>query len=633
MLTLAASKLTGTPGESGWAQVHEFTPDDINKLKLRGHLFAVVSTSHTESGIDTITAGRELLTRYHEEYYGNLEGKPFNVLRNATQKVANEFRESWGDVEIVAIAVVENVVYSAAVGGAGVMIFRNGALGKILESEKGSVISASGFPESGDIILLATKTFFDKVPHGVIKAALSAKTPEDSIETLGPMVLGKESSGNLGAVVIKFEEKQASEAIFVPEVVEVTENAVPAKTVVNFKNPIDFTRKIQGFIANFLKFIPQKNIYLKTENVTEVSPESKKLTFTVAAILLILLAISIGFGIRQKKINDQKNKYQGILTQATSEVDQAISLASVSSERSRELFADSEQKLNQITAMNVRDPKIDALKKKLDDSRAAVLGEYRGSPQMFLDLTLLSSGFKGDALSLSGGIIYVLDKLGQRVVSVDVSTKKSKVVAGPGAISSAQALAAYEDKVFVLEGDGIYEVDSGNNKVIDKVWSGDALISAFAGNMYVLDKSGNVIYRYAGSGNTFGDKQNWLSAGTNVSLGNVTQMAIDGSIYALYPNSKVLKFAQGSPQNFNVTGVVPEIGSIDAVYANPDNQNIYLLDKAGQRVVVTDKKGVYKAQYVDSQISSAINLVVSEADKKIILITGDKLYSLDIAGL
>ena len=620
MLTQVAAKLTGTPGVTGWAQVHEFTPEDPVKFKLRGHLFAIVSTNHMEQGIDTIAAGRELLTRYHEEYYGNLEGKPFNILRSSTQKVADEFRHAWGDVEIVSAAFVDNVVYSAAVGGAVVMIFRNGTLGKILESEKEQVVTASGFPQSGDVILLATKSFFEKVPQGVIKAALSAKTPEDSIEILGPIVLGAESMGNLGVTVIKFEEKQMEEPVFVPEPVEP-----------KFKSSLTIKEKLQGFIASVVKRIPRKNIYIKTEQVEEISPQSKKLTFTIAAILLFLLAVSIGFGIRQKKINDLKNKYQGILQQAESEVDQAISLASVSSERSREVFAESEKKLIQIESLNVKDPKVDALKKKIDDSRAAILGEYRGPPQMFLDLTLLSSGFNGDAVSLSGGLIYVLDKSGQRIVSVDVSTKKSKVVAGPGVISSAQALACYEDKAFVLEQDGIYEVDSGKTKVIDKTWAGDAFISAFAGNIYVLDKSGGAIYRFQGQNNTFGDKQNWLVAGTSVNFNDVSQMAIDGSIYALYPNSRVLKFSQGNPQNFSVTGEVPEIGNIDALYASPDNQYLYLLDKAGGRVVVTDKKGAYKSQYVDPQISGAKNLVASESDKKIILLTGDKLYSIDIA--
>jgi ABC-type uncharacterized transport system permease subunit len=145
-----------------------------------------------------------------------------------------------------------------------------------------------------------------------------------------------------------------------------------------------------------------------------------------------------------------------------------------------------------------------------------------------------------------------------------------------------------------------------------------------------MDKDGNTIYRYQGQNGAYPNKEVWLSSGTNIDFSNVSQMAIDGSIYALYPNSRILKFSQGSPQSFSVKGVVPEIGNIDAVYASPDNQYLYLLDRAGSRVVVTDKKGVYKAQYVDPGISQAINLIASESDGKIILLIGDKLYSLNI---
>ena len=63
---------------------------------------------------------------------------------------------------------------------------------------------------------------------------------------------------------------------------------------------------------------------------------------------------------------------------------------------------------------------------------------------------------------------------------------------------------------------------------------------------------------------------------------------------------------------------------------DPDNQYLYFLDKLGKRVVVTDKKGAYVAQYVDNQISGATNLIVSEAQKKIILLIGDKLMSIDM---
>ena len=73
--TLASAKLTGNPGPSGWTQIHEFRPEDEEKLKKRGCFFAVISTE--------TAFGRELLTRLHEEYFGNLDASAFIALKRA----------------------------------------------------------------------------------------------------------------------------------------------------------------------------------------------------------------------------------------------------------------------------------------------------------------------------------------------------------------------------------------------------------------------------------------------------------------------------------------------------------------------------------------------------------------------
>lgn len=622
MLNLVSAKLTGTPGESGWSQVHEFTPEDPEKKSLRGHLFAVISTRRAGVGVEAVTSGRELIARLHEEYFGDLSAKPFNALDSAVRKVIDEFKVQWGDIEIGACAVVGDVVFSSAGGGARVIICRDGALATILDSSE-AVISASGFPKNGDVMLLGTKTFFEKVPVGVIRAGLQSVSPEAASEVFAPNVHGEGGKGSTGAVIVKFEATVAP----IPRPLTIDGQSVKLSAQNAAQN---VKKSVGGIFSGLLSRIPERKIYIRNAGEEEIPSQDKKVTFSVAIALIVILAVSIGFGIRQKRINDIKSRYQGILSQATDEVNQAISLASVSPDRSRELFTDSIQKLNEIEALNVRDPKIDELAQKINDGKESILGEYDISPQLFLDLSLLSSGFKGDAISSSGGNIYILDKNGKRIVSVVIATKKSKVVAGPGVIDSAFDLAAYQDSVFVLASDGIYEIGATKNKVIDKVWGGDGLIQAFAANLYVLDKSGNAVYRYAGSGNTFGDKQGWLAAGTKVDFSDAKSWGIDGSVYVLYPNSKIQKFSQGSPQAFSVKGATPEIGTIDALYADADNQYLYFLDKAGKRVVVTDKKGAYKAQYIDDQIGNANTLVVSEADKKIILLAGDKLLSIDL---
>jgi Iap family predicted aminopeptidase len=45
------------------------------------------------------------------------------------------------------------------------------------------------------------------------------------------------------------------------------------------------------------------------------------------------------------------------------------------------------------------------------------------------------------------------------------------------------------------------------------------------------------------------------------------------------------------------------------------------------------KEGDYKAEYISDRISEAKGFIVSEKDKKMIVLTGDKLYSIDLMHL
>lgn len=632
MLQITSAKVTASPGDSGWVQIHGFSPSETENIKTRGQLFVVIASKHGKDGIEAISFEREIVGKIREEYYAPKEVKAFDALSAAMQIVVGEIKAGNEDVEIACCAFADGVVYSSAFGGGKVTIDRGGALASILESST-EVISASGFPKVGDVIVVGTKTFFEKVNNSDLQNSLKSGNPNAAVEELTPLVYGGEELGTAGAILIKFENAEVFEQT---KEIQVTQQMAPSKEI----NPVMATPKVNvinkftGFFGGLKGRLPRRNIYIKPGIQDQATSQSRKLTLSVGVILLVILAASIGFGIRQKKINDVKKQYQSLLGDATSEVDKAISLASSDPESSRQLFLSSEQKLTQIQALKIKDAKIEELQKKIEDSRAAVLGEYSVNTELFLDLGLLSSGFKGDAISSSGGNVYVLDKAGSRVVSIGVETKKSKVVSGPAVIEAPQDLASYEDSVYVLLSDGIYLTGSTKTKVIDKTWSGDAKIYAFGGNLYVLDKMGGAIYRYPGqSGNTFGSQQSWLSSSTRADFSQALGWGMNGAVYVLYPNSRILKYSLGSPQNFSLSGITPEIGNVDAIYADPDNTYVYLLDKAGHRVVMIDKNGKYKAQYINDQISSATTLVVSEAEKKIILLTGEKLLSIELKNI
>lgn len=295
-LKIVSSKLTGTPDTSGWSQVHEFTPQEDEKIKSRGHLIAVLATAKNEEGTNDIVVGRECLTRLHEEYYGNLEKGAFNALKDAVQKVTGEFEESLGPLEIAAGAFLGDVTYTAAINGAQVAIYRNGMFAKIIESRGGDAISASGYPQTDDLLILGTKNFFSEIAAGSIRAALERGNPESAIELLAPLAHSSNLSGRIGAAVVKFTDEKG---LAIDNVFEEKTDDHP-QVEVETKRDNKLTLALKSVPGRLIKFLPAKKVYVKFPKNEEGYKSNKKVTFSVGLILLILLLVSIGFGIKQK---------------------------------------------------------------------------------------------------------------------------------------------------------------------------------------------------------------------------------------------------------------------------------------------------------------------------------------------
>ena len=613
---IVSAKISGIPNLLGWTQVHEFKPEEEEKLIKRGHLFAVFSTKKKEEGVDSVTAGRELLSRLHEEYFGNLETPAYVAIKSAVSKVADEFLKTWGDVEIAVVVVLSDVVYSAAVGGSKVVIYRNGSIATILESNAFEVITASGYPKEGDNIILGSKLFFENIPTGTLKASLEGPNLAASIESLAPQVSANENSGNIGAVVIGFDKKIILEAI---------RETIPMKQKVEV-----FKKNTSNF---FSKFFPERKIFVKEKMLDDQVGKGRKTTFYVGIVLLILLFVSIGFGIKQNLAKKYKSTYLADLTQAISSLDEAETLFSDDPKRARELFLDSKSKVENLIAKKIEDKELISLETRLKEKEAEIMGIINTAPSLYLDLSLLSSGFGGDKVIFSGGNIFVFDKNGKKVVKIAIDTKKTQVVVGPEQLDGALDIFAYQDSVYGVFSDGLFLLGTAKKKVVEKTWDGEVFTYAYTGNIYLLDKTANAIWRYAGSGGSFGAKQNWLATGTTPNFENVKQIVIDGTIWVLTSTSNISRFSQGNPVVFKILGVSPNLTNIQAIHTNEDNKYVYLLDKEGGRIVVLEKDGNYKAQYQSDQFKEGIGLIVSEKTSKAIILTKEKLIQIDLTNL
>jgi len=601
---LNLAKVLSPPGENGWAQVHDFTPDDNLKKEKRGRLIALISTNKLsgttqEQSIDMVSAGREILSRLHEEYFGNMEQSAFNALKKSVEKVVQEFSKV-SKVKIVAVSLVDGVLYSVIGGGGEVGVYRNNMFAPILKTRKEKIVSASGYPVEKDLFLLSTPDLFDKMGPGIVNASLASGNVQEIIESLAPKIHSQKDNGPLGLAVIGFEKDHLLSKVVQNE----PENALED---VSLKKP----KKI---LSKFSFKLPKKKLFIRRQEEDIEELQKRKTAFSASLLLLAILATSIGFGINQKVKSDRKDKYEPKLSAAEHNLEEALSLFSLSPDRARELFVESEEIARELANLETEDERITLLNARLVEGRENILGEYVSSEELFLDLAPISDNFRGDILTSSVKNLAVLDRSGKKVVLISIDTKTTEVVSGPAQIKDAKDIAIYEKRVFVLEDDAIYEVGNTKISLIDASWDGDILLNAYANNMYVLDRGSSKIYRYAGTGDAFGSKSSWLAPGIEIDLSKIVAMTVDGSIWILSSSGRVEKYLQGSPQTLE-TSISPNLVNPVDIYTNED-----LLGKAGE----------YKAQYKNDKLESATFIAVSGETQKIIFLTENKLYSIEI---
>ena len=367
-----------------------------------------------------------------------------------------------------------------------------------------------------------------------------------------------------------------------------------------------------------------ENIYINPSPYTELTDQKRKTTLTAGVILLLLLVISVVFGVQQKNNKELQEKGLVKLTEAISNYDLAMN-GSTDKNMSRELFLESKKKATELKDLGYKNEKLDELIKNISEKESEIVGEIKPETKEFLDLSLQTSGFEGKNMVSSGEDIFIFDENNKNIIKVGIKNKNAKIASNKENVGDTISIGSYEDRLFLNRSDGIYEVDLISKKVIERDWNDTNLIYFYAGNNYLIDKDDNEIYRFVGGNKTFGSKSGWLAPGIEMDFSKVIDMTIDGSIWLLSLTGKVTKLTNGNPQAISLNGIPDPLSNPIAIYTNEDNKNVYILEKDKGRVVVIDKTGEFKMQYVSEKIKNATDIVVSEEEKKIILLTGSKL--------
>lgn len=634
-MLVTIAKLVGLPGGGAWSQIHTFLPPEEEKQGSHGELIAAIALRNISGGMAAIELGREVLSRLHEEYFGKEADSPLHGLSAAVSRVNLEFRSL--ETELVCLVLWKSYVYFCIAGEGQVLLWRNKKLVRILKGE-GEPSLISGEVKEQDIFLLATEGFSSVIKEELLLGAFGKNlSPQELADELAPFV-HKAASSTVAAAIVEIEgiDLPAGEAGIEKEKEEISTPGVGRRLKVP---PLPRTPKIVGsmrdigglvkkWLAGIALRLPQKGLYVRKD-----ASSSRRTAVSAGIILIILLLVSIVFGLRQKGTRQYKATYSDRLTQAQSSYNESLLQKDVDQLLAKEAFREAQGIVQELVSEGIKDKKLEELKQNIEKDKALVLGIVEAKPTVFLDLSLVRSGVQAQELAFDEGVLAVLDRGGGRIMSISVDSKETKVVAGQEKVGNALSASLYSGRYFAFGEKGVVELDKqGVSKVVivpdlelGDVWR----VGVFGGNVYLFAKNGEV-WRYPAIENGFGTKQRWLGKGVSAESAQGVDVAINGSIWVLSATGKIAKFTRGSPEAFQIKGLDGQFQGPQAFYTDEDLESVFVLDNGNGRVAEIGKSGEYLRQYVFSEAKDARDIAVSKKAGKIFLLTETKILEIPL---
>jgi len=294
-----------------------------------------------------------------------------------------------------------------------------------------------------------------------------------------------------------------------------------------------------------------------------------------------------------------------------------------------------------------------AILDQFDQTRVDLLEKIRhaekiDNPEVVKDFAGFSENINLSNLIELDNNIYTYDKAANSIYKLNLSNKQVLTLDGADTLQSPINLSTPQGDNAIIYADqdnrlSRVQLDTFSVRVADIIF-GNANPSIkdfriFNDRLYILDHTNNQIYRHQQTNSGYGKGLPWVT-NSNVNLRDGISMAIDGAIYVLKQNNTIIRLAAGVQKPLALGAIEPRLNTATKIWTNDESDFIYLLDPAGKRIIVLDKKvsntvtrATIKVQYESDQFSDIKDFVIKEKDKAIYLLDGNKLLKLNTTPL
>lgn len=582
-LSLSFAKLVATPTDLAWSQAYN-----------AGNLFVCLSLTTDEEKEDLS------LQALGKDFFNVLQAEFFTLQEKNTEHIKAAIKTSLRSIpQNVSISLTlaffkDTTLFVFIVGSGKIIMKRGEKVGVLLtkhEAFEETITAASGFLENADTLILETGQFAQGIPQETITQALELVLPNDIVEALSPQI-HKQDNGAQAAIVISYRGTLPFSQIASTEPDE--EATLASLYTADTISPTEPLTKEEHVKKSFSLQLPKfHHIHFKI-NLTH----RRRLFLNIALVLALLLIISIFFTV--KKYNDDKEKaiFQSIYPTAQQYYSEGKGLETVNPSLSQQRYQ-----------------KAETLLKDGETKLSKGSNEYKKVNEL---LTQVETALQGNATGQSTNAT-ALQPSSHSLLAIEQSMHGI-------------AFGQDENAVYVITDKAITTVSKNDGTTKDIIknnndWSFPVAVVPYGGNIYVLDQKKGLLKFVAGS-DGFGKTAYFNGDAPN--LNNAVSMAIDSSVWILFKDGTLQEYTKGKSNNLSVTGLTKPLSNPTKIITDITMQSIYILDTGNSRITQFDKNGKYQNAYTSSVIANAKDFDVLEKEKKIFILSGGKVWQLNM---
>ncbi len=539
--------------------------------------------------------------------------KPKNLLEFKTiidQEIGKIIKEE--SFSCASGLLIEDVFYLLTLGEGEIYLKRDDKIEKIITGNN----SASGYTKDKDFFIFASKNFSLLIDKEELNRQLNNRSPKEIVEDLAPLLKEKEDAGAI-AVFVQFsqEKEPEEEEKFLEDGKEAT-----------YEPRASFTDKLKEFLFSFQK---------RLSHYQTITPQKKKLTLVAAAALFLILLWSVGFGYQRRVQSELTKKVKSYEEKINQKLNEAADLSTINLQRSLVLLSDAKNDLVELKKIVGKKEikEIKELAKLISTKEKEIVKKEEKKYEEFYDLTLIIKEAQGVKMFLDKEALAVLNSDAGEAYVLSLTKKSTRMVGGKE-IKKATLIATYNNEIFFYQKEkGIFKIgkDDKINLVIKKDDDWGELVDfwIYNGNLYLLDKAKDEIYKYLVAEGGYSNKTSYFKSGQSIDLAESNSIAIDSSLY-ICTNNNIYKYTAGGRDEFKIDLPEKDGRSFTKVFTDKNSNKIYLWEKSKGRIYILSKDGEYERQIDSSIFSKASDFVVLESEKNIYTLVKDKIYKVTL---